>query len=142
MHILVSGLISLALIGAADEAAAQDAGTGRREFMANCAQCHGVRGGGDGVIAGYLNTPPSDLTRIQRDNGGVFPFEQVYMMIEGTGRIGGGPHGSPAMPAWGDRYSVEAAQAYGFTYTPAEQTAYIHRRLLALVDYVASLQVE
>jgi hypothetical protein len=37
---------------------------------------------------------------------------------------------------------VEAAEAYGFTYTPEEQTAFIHERIRALVHYIATLQVK
>jgi len=98
--------LATALAVAPLAASAADSALGRSEFMANCAQCHGVGGKGDGIIAGYLTTAPSDLTGL----------------------------------AWGDRYSVEAAQAMGFTYTPAEQAAFIHRRIIALLDYLATIQ--
>jgi mono/diheme cytochrome c family protein len=119
-------------------APAADLALGRAEFMANCAQCHGIDGRGDGIIAGYLTTAPTDLTRLARANGGVLPRDALYATIEGGPEPG--PHGTREMPAWGDRYSVEAAEAMGFTYTPAEQTAFIHRRITALLDYIATLQ--
>ena len=119
-------------------AAAQNVDVGRREYMISCAQCHGIEGKGDGVIAIYLNTLPSDLTTIQRANRGIFPFAEIYATIEG-GRITG-PHGTREMPAWGDRYSVEAAEALGFHYAPSEQLAFVHGRILALIEYIASLQ--
>jgi mono/diheme cytochrome c family protein len=117
---------------------AQDVALGRVEYMANCAQCHGVGGKGDGVLAGYLTTPPPDLTGLAAGNGGSLPRQAVYETIAGGRRTG--PHGTREMPAWGDRYSVEAAQAYGFTYTPEEQTAFIHSRIEALIDYLETLQ--
>jgi mono/diheme cytochrome c family protein len=121
-------------------ALAEEASPGRIEYMLSCAQCHGTGARGDGVIAGYLTTPPPDLTTLARRNGGVFPADDIYAIIEGGKRTG--PHGSREMPAWGIRYAVEAAEAYGFTYTPEEQAAYIHERIRALVGYIASLQAD
>jgi mono/diheme cytochrome c family protein len=131
------GLLAALAAGVAS-ASAQDVAFGRAEYMANCAQCHGIDGKGDGVIAGYLTTAPSDLTALARRNGGALPEEQLYATIQGGRRTG--PHGTREMPAWGDRYSVEAAQAMGFTYTPEEQAAFIHGRITALIDYIATLQ--
>jgi mono/diheme cytochrome c family protein len=128
----------LLLLGAPIVGSAQDLALGRVEYMANCAQCHGIGGRGDGVIAGYLTMPPADLTALARGSGGMLREDEIYATIEGSRRPG--PHGTREMPAWGERYSVEAAEAYGFTYTPAEQTDFIHRRISALVDYVVSLQ--
>jgi mono/diheme cytochrome c family protein len=131
-------MLAGAAMAAAGSAFAQDAALGRVEYMANCAQCHGIDGRGDGVIAGYLTTPPSDLTTLASRSGGALPKAALYATIEGGRRTG--PHGTREMPAWGDRYSVEAAQAYGFTYTPAEQAAFIHRRIEALLAYLATIQ--
>lgn len=119
-------------------ALAQGADLGRIEFMTNCAQCHGVEAKGDGVIAGYLTTEPADLTTIQRDNDGVFPFEWLYETIEGT-RIRGA-HGTREMPAWGERYAADAPWVLGLPYSPLERDAYIHSRILALIDYIHQLQ--
>ena len=135
MRVIVQGLAGLLI---AMPVAAQDIALGRIEYMANCAQCHGVAGKGDGVIASYMTPAPSDLTALARRTGGTFLADQVYATIEAGRRSG--PHGTRDMPAWGDRYSVDAAQAYGFTYTPEEQVAFIHRRITALVAYVATLQ--
>jgi mono/diheme cytochrome c family protein len=131
-------MLAAAAVVTGGTALSQDIALGRAEYMANCAQCHGIGGKGDGVIAGYLTTPPSDLTTLARRHGGALPEALVYGTIEAGRRTG--PHGNREMPAWGDRYSVEAAQAYGFTYTPEEQAAFIHRRIGALVDFLATLQ--
>lgn len=62
--------------------------TGKQDFDANCATCHGKDGKGHGpalyVIPGIK---PPDLTKLSRNNGGVFPAEQVYQSIDGRAGI-------------------------------------------------------
>lgn len=118
--------------------AAQEADVGRIEFMANCAQCHGLEGRGDGVIASYLTVPPSDLTGLAAANDGVFPFEEVYAAIAGGKRSPA--HGTREMPAWGDRYAVEAMQYFGLPYSPEERDAFIHGQILALIRHLETIQ--
>jgi mono/diheme cytochrome c family protein len=130
------GLAS-ALAGAASGQAAQDA-LGRQEYMLNCAQCHGIDGTGDGVIAGFLNVAPPDLTVIARENGGELPFEILYGII--SGGTATGPHGTREMPAWGDRFSVEALQLLGFRLSPEERAEYVESRILALIAHIDSIQ--
>jgi mono/diheme cytochrome c family protein len=140
MRALRPTAVALLIAAAPCAAGAQEADLGRIEFMANCAQCHGTGGKGDGVIAGYLTVPPPDLTVIQRDNHGVFPEQALYAII-----AGGGPtraHGSREMPAWGARYSVDAYLSLGWPQDPEEREAFIRERIEALVGYVARLQVE
>jgi mono/diheme cytochrome c family protein len=132
------GALAGALVAVPALASAQGADLGRIEYMSNCAQCHGIEAKGDGIIAEYLTVAPPDLTTIQRDNDGVFPFRWLYEVIEG-GRVSG-PHGTREMPAWGDRYAADAPQALGLPYSPLERDAYIHGRILALIDYIATLQ--
>jgi mono/diheme cytochrome c family protein len=93
-HRAVWGLAALLLPPAAS---AQDVSSGRTEYMLSCAQCHGIDAKGDGVLAGYLTTPPADLTVLASRNGGVFPSDSLYATIEGGGPTG--PHGSREMPA-------------------------------------------
>jgi mono/diheme cytochrome c family protein len=59
MRIRSKIVAGLAVAGLPVAVAAQDLGLGRAEYMANCAQCHGIDGRRDGVIAGYLSRPPS-----------------------------------------------------------------------------------
>ena len=138
MKRLVWGLIaSSALAGAAFGQSAQDA-LGRQEFMLNCAQCHGLDGTGEGVIARFLNVEPPDLTIIARDNGGELPFEALYGIISGGAATG--PHGTREMPAWGDRFSVEALQLLGFRLSPEERAEYVESRILALIAHIDTIQ--
>lgn len=132
------GALLLALMLPA-AALAQGADLGRIEFMTNCAQCHGTEARGDGVMAQYLTTQPADLTTIQADNEGVFPFEWLYETIEGTRLTGA--HGTREMPAWGERYAADAPWVLGLPYSPMERDAYIHSRILALIDHIHQLQV-
>ena len=78
-------------------ATAQDFDLGQQEFMNSCAQCHGVDGTGNGVMAGFLVGSLPDLSRLQADNGGVFPVQRLYDIIDGGAEIGA--HGSSEMPA-------------------------------------------
>src|SRR5574341_738411 len=81
---------------------------GKREFDNRCAVCHAPNGKGNGPYAPYLKTPAPDLTVLSKRNGGIFPIQRVYEVIEGAG-LG---HGSREMPIWGKAFSMEAAEYY------------------------------
>ena len=117
---------------------AQDASVGQSEFMNSCAQCHGVAGKGDGVMAGFLATRAPDLTQLQKTNGGVFPFARVYNVVNGEMPVG--PHGSREMPAWGRRYAERTPEMLGFEFTAEDQQIFVRGRILALVEYISTLQ--
>lgn len=59
---------------------------GRALYAANCAQCHGAAGRGDGPWAGSYAPPPADLTNLSRD--GRFPRAGVLSVIDGYDRAG------------------------------------------------------
>ena len=130
--------LSAAMLGSLSPATAQEADVGQIEFMASCAQCHGTDGRGDGVISGYLTVPAADLTELAAANGGSFPFEEVYASIASGRRSEA--HGTREMPAWGDRYAVEAMQYFGLPYSPEERDAFIHGQILALIGYLETIQ--
>jgi mono/diheme cytochrome c family protein len=133
-------ILALALAAAGPATAQDGADLGRREYMAGCAVCHGLEGRGDGVMAPYLTLPAPDLTAIARDNGGIFPAGLIAEIIEGGGSIA--VHGTSEMPAWGDRYSAEAYHMLGWPHEPEERAAFVRARILALVEYLASIQAE
>jgi len=110
---------------------------GKGEFDANCAACHGVTGKGGGPIADLLKRSPTDLTTLQKRNGGIFPMARVYETIEG---VGVAEHGTRDMPIWGREYSVKAAEYY--MDMPYNQEAYVRARILALAEYLSRLQVK
>lgn len=110
---------------------------GKREFDTNCASCHGVSGKGNGPLGELLKRSASDLTTLQKRNGGVFPMARMYEIIEG----GGVPeHGTRDMPIWGREYSIKAAEYY--MDVPYNQEAYVRARILTLLEYVSRLQVK
>ena len=75
-------LIPLLLAGVA-EAQSPDIALGETVFQSFCAACHGPSAKGDGPTAKVLTVAPPDLTRLARDNGGVFPMFRVVRQIDG-----------------------------------------------------------
>ena len=119
--------------------AAERYDSGKREYMDRCAVCHGQSGKGDGGMIDILRTAPSDLTTLSRNNGGVFPFEHVYAVIDGRQAVKG--HGSRDMPIWGKAYSTETVRAgehYGDM--PYNMEMYVRARILSLIDYLSRIQ--
>lgn len=84
---------------------AQAISLGEFEYRNSCAQCHGASGKGDGWLAEFLNTTTTDLTVLQKNNGGVFPVNQLYKTIDGTEEVR--IHGPREMPTWGYRFSLD-----------------------------------
>ncbi|HEY7714699.1 MAG TPA: cytochrome c [Candidatus Binatia bacterium] len=105
---------------------------GELEYLNSCAVCHGVYARGDGIMRRYLTIAPADLTGLAKNNGGSFPFWQVYRAIEGREEIRG--HGTREMPIWGDRFR---AQAGGNDVAARSQAS---GRLLSLVFYLQHIQ--
>jgi mono/diheme cytochrome c family protein len=79
---------------------------GELEFQTSCAVCHGVDARGQGIMSKHLTVPPANLRHLRQQNGGTFPFWEVYRVIEGRGVVPG--HGSRDMPIWGDRFRADA----------------------------------
>lgn len=134
---LFSGILAAPAMAQTDQQSFAN-GIGEAEYINSCAQCHGAGGKGDGVIAGYLETRLPDLTQLQKENNGVFPVARVYDVIDGSDMQG--PHGSSEMPAWGFRYSKRAPAMLGLDYGMADQEVFVRTRILALVEYISSLQ--
>lgn len=127
-------------LGMAAPAAAQDIDFGEAEYMNSCAQCHGSSGRGGGPMAGFLTGELPDLTRLQADNGGVFPVSHVYSVIEGSVDVG--PHGTSEMPAWGMRYQIRARGELGEFSAAADWQAFTRTRILALIAHLSMMQEE
>jgi len=87
-------------------------------------------------------TKPADLTILAKKNGGVFPTQHVYDVIDGRQEVAA--HGPRTMPVWGRVFQIDAPDvpkgvpvAGGFDY---RQTA-VRNRIQALIDYLMRLQV-
>jgi mono/diheme cytochrome c family protein len=114
---------------------------GKREYVLSCAACHGNSGKGDGPVVEYLKKPATDLTIIQKNNKGVFPFARVYGVIDG--RIPVGAHGLREMPVWGSEFRQDAAElTRGFGISPGDAESYVRGRIISLIGYIYSLQAK
>jgi mono/diheme cytochrome c family protein len=114
-------------------ATAQDGpSAGEQEYMNSCASCHGAEGRGDGPLADLMTVEVPDLTGIAERNDGAFPFQEVFMIIDGRTDVRG--HGYP-MPVWGRRYE-EAAAEHG----PYGQEVVVRGRILSLVRHLEQIQ--
>lgn len=90
------------MLGLAGPVTAQDAIKGEAIYRFYCATCHGVSAEGDGPMSPSLVVQPTDLTRLEATNGGVFPTARVVMRIDGRDPLVS--HGS-AMPVYGDFFA-------------------------------------
>ena len=101
---------------------------GEQLFGTHCATCHGEHARGNGPLADQLCTRPPDLTTFTARNGGIFPSERVYRIIDGRGIRS---HGDREMPIWGDAFKTSrdglAADA-------------VKQRIDALVSYLEAIQ--
>jgi mono/diheme cytochrome c family protein len=109
--------------------------SGAQEYKDNCARCHGTSAKGNGPDAGEKpGYRPADLTQISRHNGGKFPRQKIYDIIDGGKRMPGHYDFNSPMPLWGLSF-----QLGGKEYS-AESEAMVKRRINALLDYLESIQ--
>jgi len=132
-------LAGLLLLGSAPISIAGE-DLGKQEFNNNCTICHGFTGKGDGLYAGMLQVPVTDLTVLQKNNNGVFPFNRVFDTIDGREMIRA--HGLPDMPIWGSVYSRKATAYYTEYYSDQDIERFVKARILALTSYIYGLQVK
>lgn len=123
--------------GMAGSASAANMSLGEFEYRNSCAQCHGADAKGEGPVTSYLRNVPPDLTMMQKNNDGVFPFADVYAIIEGTAKVD--VHGRD-MPLWGNRYRKRVAMDPEGDFSPDDTEVYVRTRILSLIDYLAGLQ--
>lgn len=127
------------LIVSTPSAMGADKSLGHAEYESKCVACHGAAGKGDGWLAGHLKSGVPSLTRLKRNNGGVFPFDSVYQIIDGRKEVL--LHGPRQMPVWGSIYRVDSEKQYDIQsgqYVADESAT--RARILALIDYLSRLQ--
>jgi mono/diheme cytochrome c family protein len=140
-HLLLSCALVLApCVSAAQQRQAEDPSKdiGEHEYFVSCASCHGGKGKGDGPFAVWLKRPPTNLTTIQKQNGGIFPFDRVYQVIDGRTEVAA--HGPRDMPIWGEAYKRDAIGGWGAFGTPNRVDSFVRGRILALTGYIYTLQ--
>lgn len=103
MHMRITAAVGLIMFMMDASVSSQEADTGRREFLSNCAACHGEDGKGVGGQTAKMRTRPTDLTTLAKKTNGVFLANAVYEAIDG--RASTTFHRSPDMPIWGCRHS-------------------------------------
>ena len=141
MKILRNGLLaylSLALItGYVFASDAEDAvAAGKEEFLYSCSLCHGEDAKGKGVFSTMLTVPVADLTVLQRNNDGVFPFYESYKKIDGRGEVRS--HALMNMPVWGDRFS----QTTQYSTEEKYNNTLVRGKIFELLVYLRSIQEE
>ena len=108
--------------------------SGKQDYDAYCAECHGSDGKGRGPTTRVvpMNPEPPDLTLLTKSNGGKVPFDEVVAIIDGRKNIPS--HDRIQMPFLGT-----TLQQPGKEFTP-ESDAEVKRRIEAMARYVESLQ--
>ena len=90
-------------------------------------------------MAKSLVRPPADLTKLSKNNNGVFPIARVFAVIDG--RIQIMIHGSRQMPVWGDVYTQGLKERMPRDFMSKEMIdALVRVRILMLVEYISTLQ--
>lgn len=137
IHILVAAAMTVGLTGFA--ASAEKFDMGKQEYLNKCAVCHGKSGKGDGGVAEVLKHAPTDLTVLSKNNGGVFPVDRIYRVIDGRDLIKS--HGDRDMPVWGRAYLAERVPAAEYYVdAPYNMEMYARSRIMALIDYLNRVQ--
>lgn len=137
LQFIIGAACTIMIVPAFGQAKAGRVDFGKKEFESNCASCHGVAGKGNGPLTDLLKKSPPDLTQLSKRNGGVFPMDRLYQVVEG-GDIAA--HGGRDMPIWGREYKIQAAEHY--MDSPYDPEAYVRARILSLLEYINRLQAK
>src|SRR5512141_101632 len=117
-----------ALVCAQAAFAAERIDYGKREYMTKCASCHGESGKGDGAVAEWMRLQPTDLTTMSKRNGGTFPSDRAYRIIDGRESVKG--HGAPNMPVWGSNFLLEGIAEFAYhTDMPNDLDVHVRNRI-------------
>ncbi len=137
-------LIAFVIVGVKSSTRAQESDVGKFEYQMGCAACHGADGKGMGPVAARFGVPPPDLTVLAKKNGGVFPFNSVYEVIDGRQVVIA--HGTRDMPIWGDRFTPSPNRAASpnaadsFVSPSFDPEIIVRTRILAVIDYLNRIQ--
>jgi mono/diheme cytochrome c family protein len=130
-------LAFLTLGASAALAADKPLDVGKGEYDAACAVCHGLQGKGDGPMTSQLTVRVPDVTVLAKNNGGVFPFDRVYQVIDGRKEVKA--HGTHDMPVWGAAFNRQTSIFFQ-NYPAHDPESAARSRILALTEYLYRLQ--
>jgi hypothetical protein len=68
------------------------------------------------------------------------PVTKAYSIIEGTVDVR--VHGSRDMPVWGNRFRTRVKYDRNEGFSPADTDEYVTTRILALIEYLSTMQVK
>jgi mono/diheme cytochrome c family protein len=111
--------------------AAEPSNPGKTAYLRYCSACHGESGKGDGVVSGFMQPKPTDLTQIAKQNNGQFPQGRMVQVIDGRATLRA--HGDPDMPVWGEVFLEQDGM------TTHEQAA-VRAKVMLITDYLRSIQ--
>lgn len=137
MKVLMASIGIAAVLSCVPVAALAQSKTdfGKEEFESKCASCHGLSGKGDGPLSRIYMTKPTDLSTLSKRNGGVFPVQWAYEIIDGRQEVAG--HGPRVMPVWGRDYRTHVPDVEGYYDL---RTTVAEAKILALIDYISRIQ--
>ncbi len=135
----VAGLLATAVFGIAQTNVQvkqvpvnpTSAASGKLMYQNYCIVCHGADGKGDGPAAVALKDQPTDLTMLAKNNGGKFPDDRVYTVLQFG--VETPAHGTKDMPIWGPALR---SLAKGSSAADMQE----HQRIANLTMYLKSLQ--
>ena len=105
--------------------------SGPQMYTNYCASCHGASAVGNGPAAPALKFPPTDLTTLSKNNGGVFPSAHIAAVLQFG--VETPAHGSANMPIWGDLLlSLHSSNS--------NPEVLVHQRIMNLTDYLKKIQ--
>lgn len=109
---------------------------GELEFYESCSLCHGKNAKGDGIFSTMLTIETPDLTQLSRNNGGNFPYRDVYLIVDGRESIT--QHGARQMPIWGDRFKATT----WYTVNQKYADTLVSGKIFEVLLYLDSIQEE
>ena len=144
-HLILPALACIALSGAAaaqtqsvQDRVNQKQRSGKSEFEATCAVCHGNDAKGHGSFSLFMTKRVPDLTQLAKSNNGEFPFMRIYEMMNGPGQIPG--HDIREMPIWSEYYKDRAPKDLGPFYNYSDMLTYVNTKTMSLLAYIATIQ--
>ncbi|MGB7585854.1 MAG: c-type cytochrome [Terriglobales bacterium] len=105
--------------------------SGQQMYREYCAACHGENAKGGGPAAAACVAKPPDLTALAKKNGGKFPYDYFYSVLQFGRPLSTPAHGSAEMPVWLPMF---------LSLGNADQEAIAQQRMHNLAHYLASLQ--